>query len=272
MDRIPSASSATKIRCATKGLNATFEPVRRQSLPDARFLSIILQVVCENAVAHRLDSHMIITIDGPAGAGKSTIARLLSERLDFERLDTGAMYRSVAWACLTANVALEDKENIARVARGITIDFEGHQVIVNGSDATDRIRSSDVTGLASVVAAIPAVREKLVELQRHVASGKNMVCEGRDQGSIVFPDAERKFFVTASLESRARRRQAETAGRERHESFRDTMAQLRERDERDRSREISPLIQPEDAIEIDTSDLTIDEAVDLVHSYCRVSK
>lgn len=212
---------------------------------------------------------MIITIDGPAGAGKSTIARLLSERLNFERLDTGAMYRSVAWACLEANIDLEDQAAVAVVVADFSIEFHGQRVIVNGTDATDRIRSSDVTSLASIVAAIPIVRERLVELQRLVAAGKDMVCEGRDQGSVVFPKADRKFFVTASLESRARRRQAENAGRDTHESFKDTLAQLRERDERDRSRDISPLVQPDDAIEIDTSDLTIDEAVDKVHLFCK---
>lgn len=211
---------------------------------------------------------MIITIDGPAGAGKSTIARLLAERLGYELLDTGAMYRSVAWSCLAKNIDMEDQDQIAFVARGVSIRFEDQTVYVNGTDATKAIRHPDVTRIASIVAAIPAVRERLVELQRMAAEGRNIVCEGRDQGTIVFPNADRKFFVTASIEARARRRQAELAGRETHQSLAETIDQLQQRDERDRTRDIAPLKPAEDAIEIDTSDLTIDEALEKVLGYC----
>ena len=196
---------------------------------------------------------MIITIDGPAGARKSTIARLLAERLGYELLDTGAMYRSVAWSCLAKNIDMEDQDQIAFVARGVSIRFEDQTVYVNGTDATKAIRHPDVTRIASIVAAIPAVRERLVELQRMAAEGRNIVCEGRDQGTIVFPNADRKFFVTASIEARARRRQAELAGRETHQSLAETIDQLQQRDERDRTRDIAPLKPAEDAIEIDLS-------------------
>ncbi len=207
---------------------------------------------------------MIITIDGPAGAGKSTVARLVAERMGFELLDTGAMYRAVAWACLRGNIDLKDPHEIARVARSVSIRFDGPRVLVNGVDATREIRSPDVTSLASVVAAIPAVRERMVELQRIAAEGKNIVCEGRDQGTIVFPDADRKFFITASLEARARRRQAEMAGRGEYQSYKETLEQLRQRDERDRTRSVAPLVAAGDAIVIDTSELTVDEAVEQV--------
>ncbi len=211
---------------------------------------------------------MIITIDGPAGAGKSTIARLLAERLGFELLDTGAMYRGVAWACLSSNIDLERHADVARIAQAVTIRFERENVLVNGIEATHQIREPDVTAIASIVAAMPVVRERLVELQRTAASGRNMVCEGRDQGTVVFPNAERKFFVTASLEARAKRRQAELAGRDRHQSLKETVRQLAERDERDISRDIAPLKPAPDAIEIDTSDLTIDQALAKVQSLC----
>lgn len=212
---------------------------------------------------------MIVTIDGPAGAGKSTIARLLAEQLGFELLDTGAMYRAVAWACLTQNTDLEDRARIAEVARSVTIEFERQRVLVNGIDATAVIREPDVTRFASVVAAIPAVRERLVDLQRKAADGHDIVCEGRDQGTVVFPDAEAKFFVTASLQARARRRQAELAGTENHQSLSETLNQLQDRDRRDQNRDVAPMLPAPDAIRVDTSELTIDEAVSLVLKHVR---
>ena len=149
---------------------------------------------------------MIITIDGPAGAGKSTAARLLAERLGFEFLDTGAMYRAVAWACVDRGIDLKDVDAVAETAAGISIQFEQDRIICNGQDVTTDIRSAKASHAASIVAAVPAVRLEMVRLQRESAAGHRYVTEGRDQGSEVFPDSECKFFLTADPQERAERR------------------------------------------------------------------
>lgn len=204
---------------------------------------------------------MIITIDGPAGSGKSTAARLLAERLGFQFLDTGAMYRAVALESLAAGVDLSDEPRVAEVARRLQVDALGPTVRANGRDVTAAIRAPEVSAAASRVAANPAVREALVQLQRLTAGGRNIVTEGRDQGTVVFPDALCKFYLTADPDVRARRRQRELAEQGEPMEFDDLRTQILERDTRDKTRTAAPLLPADDALQIDTSHMTPDETV-----------
>ena len=204
---------------------------------------------------------MIITIDGPAGAGKSTVARGLASRLDFEFLDTGAMYRTVAWACLDRGIDLSDRKAVAKTAKSLSLTFEGNCVFCDGKDVTKAIRTAESSETASIVAAVPAVRSEMVRLQREAAAGRNVVSEGRDQGTIVFPDADCKFFVTANPNERAVRRHAELTAKGEDISLDEVLRQIVDRDERDRTRAIAPLVVPENAIEVDTSGNGPDEVI-----------
>ena len=209
---------------------------------------------------------MIITIDGPAGSGKSTVARLLAERLHIRFLDTGAMYRAVALAVLNAATDENDLSAVAQIARGVTISFDNDRLLLNELDVTSEIRSPQVTAISSIVASNPDVRERLVELQREIGKRGSMVTEGRDQGTVVFPDAEHKFFVKANLEARARRRQRELSYKGVDQPIPVVMDQLRLRDDRDETREHAPLKPAKNAVVVDTSDLTIAHVVEMLIS------
>ena len=199
----------------------------------------------------------VVAIDGPAGAGKSTVARAVATELGLGYLDTGAMYRAVTFAVLRRGVPVTDTVEVARLATVIDLEMTPTTVVVDGVDATAAIRGREVTDAVSAVAANQAVRTVLVDRQRAwVAERGGGVVEGRDIASVVFPDAALKLFVTASPRVRARRRVAETGG-----DVREVEASIIERDRRDSTRDSSPLLVATDAVEIDTSDLAISDVV-----------
>lgn len=213
---------------------------------------------------------MIVTIDGPAGSGKSTAARGLARRLQFDFLDTGAMYRAVAWQCLQRSIDLHDSVAVAECARAMPLRLDQQHVFIDGCDVTAEIRMPEVSHGSSIVASNPEVRRELVARQREFASGRDVVTEGRDQGTAVFPHAECKFYVTANAEERASRRQREL--HERHEQavpLADILQQIRERDDRDKTRVADPLRAAADAIRVDTSGLSPETVLDQLERLVR---
>jgi cytidylate kinase len=205
---------------------------------------------------------MIVTIDGPAGAGKSSIARRLAERLGFQFLDTGAMYRAVALAALRAGLGHGDEDWIARLAREITIDMRHERTFLNGEDVSAAIRTSEVSAAVYLAADNVAVRRRLVELQRQIADQRDTVTEGRDQGTVAFPSAECKIFLTASPLERARRRHQELADRGESVTVDEVLAQQADRDRRDAARPVGALVKAADAVEVWTDGLAPEQVVD----------
>ena len=214
----------------------------------------------------RMSGPEVIAIDGPAGSGKTTIARALADRLGLAYLDTGAMYRAVAFAALRAGTDLGDEVAVARTARDMDLHLDRTSCVVDGVDATLAIRGPEVTAAVSVVAAMAEVRVELVERQRNWGGelGGGVV-EGRDIGSVVFPEARLKVYLTASPEVRARRRAGETGDVD----VAAVAADIRRRDAADSGREASPLVEADGSVTIDTSDLTVDEAVEAIVSLIR---
>jgi cytidylate kinase len=205
---------------------------------------------------------MIVAIDGPAGAGKSSISRRLAERLGFAFLDTGAMYRAVALAALRRGLGSDDTAQIARLAEELTIDFDGTRTLLNGEDVSAEIRTSAVSAAVHLAADNPSVRRRLVALQRKIALGRDLVTEGRDQGTVAFPHAECKIFLSASRHERARRRYEELALRGEAITLEEVLAQQDERDQRDATRPVGALVRAADAVEVLTDGLTPEAVVD----------
>ena len=206
----------------------------------------------------------VITIDGPAGAGKSTVARILAKRLGYQYLDTGAMYRAVALAVKRAKIAPEEEERVEGLLKGIRIDLHGDSVFLNGEDVSNLIRDPEIDLLASRVSRIRPVREFLTGLQRAFSQGKAIVAEGRDMGTVVFPDAPYKFFLTASPEERARRRKRQLEMQGKDVSYEAILLQIRERDEADSKRAIAPLQMAPDATLVDTTQLEIEDVIEKI--------
>jgi cytidylate kinase len=195
---------------------------------------------------------MVIAIDGPAGAGKSTVARAVADALGFTYLDSGAMYRCVALAALRAGIDVDDPEAVGRLARAVRIDFSGDRVLLGGADVSDEIRAPDVSAAASHVSVHPEVREAMVARQRSLIELGDYVAEGRDIGTVVSPDAPLKVFLTASPEERARRRAAESG-----EDTEAVLAALSARDARDRGREHGAMRPANDSVQFDTTGLDV---------------
>ena len=207
---------------------------------------------------------MIIAIDGPAGSGKGTIAKLVSQRLNFINIDTGAMYRCIALRLKENNINLEEYDKIHKILEEIEISFQDENVYLNGKDVSKEIRSVEISNFVSPVSAIGFVREKMVELQRKLAQGKNVIMEGRDIGTVVFPNAELKIYLDATPEERARRRVEQNKMNNIESNYEQILKDIIERDTRDSSREISPLKKADDAIIIDSTNLTIEEVTNKV--------
>ena len=203
---------------------------------------------------------MIIAIDGPSGAGKSTVAKLLSKKLNFEYIDTGAMYRAFAYKFYINNIDITEA-NINKVLLETTIDYNNNNVYLDGENVEGKIRNEHISKLASEISKLQPVRKKLVSLQRQIASTKDIVLDGRDITTVVFPNAEFKFYITASAQTRAKRRYQELIDKGEAVNLDEIIEDINKRDHNDMTRKNSPLRIADDAIVIDTSELSIDEVI-----------
>jgi cytidylate kinase len=218
-------------------------------------------------------SSLVVAIDGPAGAGKSTVSKRLTKELGYRLLDTGALYRTVALLAQRQTVEWSDEAALAAIAAGLDVEFtlvgDVNHLSVAGEDLTESIRSPEISTGASVVSALPMVREALLELQRGLGRAGGVVAEGRDVGTVVFPDAQAKFYLTASDQVRAQRRYDELRAKGVEVDLESTLAEMRERDERDSGREVAPLAQAEDALLVDSSERSLDDVVAEMLRYVR---
>ena len=210
---------------------------------------------------------MIIAIDGPSASGKSTTAKGVAEELDILHLDTGAMYRAITWACINSNIELVKSLQLSSFIETLSISFDTQNNIrLNGRDISKEIRRTEITSKVSIISAISYVREKMVNKQRLIAKNLDCVMEGRDIGTVVFPNADYKFFLDAKPEIRAKRRMLDLMLIGENKSFEDLVEEIKMRDYLDSNREISPLIKAKDAIIIDTTNLTMDEQIKKITS------
>ena len=219
---------------------------------------------------------MIVAIDGPAGTGKGTVAKLISERLDFVYIDTGAMYRCITLKMIRENISLDEEEKIKDLLERTKITFKNlgdkQHVYLDGEDVSDLIRKPNVNELVSPVSAIKIIRIKMVELQRKLGEEGNVIMEGRDITTVVFPNAEVKIYLDAKLEIRAERRYKELIARGNDVTYEDTVESIRKRDKNDMEKEMGALKIAEDAVVIDTSNMTIEELYDKIKEIIELKK
>jgi cytidylate kinase len=208
----------------------------------------------------------VITIDGPAGSGKSTVARAVARRLGFKLVDTGALYRALAWAVDRAGVSQSDESALAALLARMQVELAGDRVLVNGQDVTGEIRTPEISMLTSQLTALALVREKMTPIQRDIAAAGGVVLEGRDTGSVVCPDAEVKIYLDADLAERARRRRDELASRGAAADYENVKTEMAERDRQDMERDLAPLRKPADAISVDSTGLSPEAVVQRILS------
>lgn len=213
-----------------------------------------------------ISKNIVIAIDGPAGAGKSTVAKLLAKKLDFVYIDTGAMYRAVAYKFRNLNIDLADTLEIEKVLKNTKVEYRQGKLYLDGNLLTDEIRSQEINELVSPVAAIPIVREYMTESQRQIGKVQNSILDGRDVGTAIFPKADVKIFLVANTKKRAMRRQQENISKGIVSTLEEIEENINLRDKMDSERDVAPLIKAEDAVEIDTSDINPDQVVERILS------
>lgn len=215
----------------------------------------------------------IVTLDGPSGSGKGTVGRLLAQVLNFNYLDSGLLYRGVAILVIEKGIALSDVSNIEEIARNMNLEFssENNKIFLDGIDVSNSIRTEEISIVSSKVAQLKSVRAILHEIQRGYLKGNGLIADGRDMGTVIFPDADLKIFITASPEARAYRRHKELLGRGESVSLRDLERSIASRDRSDSERKISPLVPALDAIIIDTSNMTVEEVKDEIVKHYRAT-
>lgn len=210
--------------------------------------------------------NLVIAVDGPAGAGKSTIAKLIAEKLNINYIDTGAMYRAITYKCLQNNIDINNEKEVINIAKDCEIDFKDNNIYLNGEILTDEIRTMEVSNNVSNVAKIKEVRYLMVDVQRNIGKVSSVILDGRDIGSYVFPNADYKFFLIATPEERGNRRYKELVNKGYDVNLEEIINDIIKRDEIDSNREFAPLVKAEDAIEIDTTGKSINEVVQSVLS------
>ena len=208
--------------------------------------------------------NLIVAIDGPAGSGKSTIAKLLAKKYDLTYIDTGAMYRMITLYLLENNIDFDDLKEIEKVLNTVNLDMQGDKFYLNNVDVTTKIREKRINENVSKVASIKIVRSNLVDLQRKVSNNKNVILDGRDVGTVIFPNAQVKIFLIASPEERARRRYNEFLEKKTEITYEEVLNSIKERDHIDSTRDESPFVKADDAIELDSTNLTIDDVVNFI--------